>query len=244
MRGWPARWWRSAGSALRAAPGFGAAHSDGRTMAAAAAAALGSSAEPAEPLSPLGRCAAVLASAEAAAPGDEPAARRQASHLRDHPLLALALGGLDESHDVIVAALSRPLARVPSPGIDGVGRRADGEEQRDNLLLPRHRRQHQGRAPVAVDQAQARAALQQPSRRHNVAEKGGEQRVFVEPGEHSVEIFADHQGILRFGILTFEFEAGRDYYILVDEGEGDKRYSAVLVPEGSGVMNVYDETQF
>lgn len=77
-----------------------------------------------------------------------------------------------------------------------------------------------------------------------LAEKGGEQHVLVEPGEHSVEIFADHQGILRFGILTFEFEAGRDYQILVDEGEGDKRYSAVLVPQGSGVTNVYDETQF
>lgn len=77
-----------------------------------------------------------------------------------------------------------------------------------------------------------------------LAEKGGEQRVLVEPGEHSVEIFADHQGILRFGILTHQFEADRDYRILVDEGEGDKRYSAVLVPQGSGVMNVHDETQF
>ena len=77
-----------------------------------------------------------------------------------------------------------------------------------------------------------------------LAEKGGEQRVFVEPGEHSVEIFADHQGILRFGTLSHDFEPGRDYQILVDEGEGDKRYSAVLVPQGSGVMNVYDETLF
>ena len=77
-----------------------------------------------------------------------------------------------------------------------------------------------------------------------LAEKGGGQRGFVEPGENSVERFADHQGFLRFGTLSHDFERGRDYRILVDEGEGDKRYSAVLVPQGSGVMNVYDETLF
>ncbi len=77
-----------------------------------------------------------------------------------------------------------------------------------------------------------------------VAEKGGAPRVFVEPGERSIEIFADHQGILRFGILTHQFKADRDYRILVDEGDGDKRYSAVLVPQGSGVTNVHDETRF
>ena len=77
-----------------------------------------------------------------------------------------------------------------------------------------------------------------------MAEKGGQQRVFVEPGEHSVEIFADHQGILRFGPLSHDFEPGRDYQILVDEGEGDKRYRALLVPSGSGVVDIYDETLF
>ncbi|MBM1145010.1 hypothetical protein [Alloalcanivorax profundimaris] len=77
-----------------------------------------------------------------------------------------------------------------------------------------------------------------------LAEAGGKQRVFLEPGEHSVAFSADHQGTLRFGTLSHDFQAGADYQILVGEGEGDKPYSAVLVPAGSGVVNVYDETLF
>lgn len=78
-----------------------------------------------------------------------------------------------------------------------------------------------------------------------LAEKGGDDRVSVEPGERSIEIFADHQGILRFGILSHQFKAGGDYLIVVSDGEGDKRYRAVLVPnQGSGVSNVHDETRF
>ena len=44
--------------------------------------------------------------------------------------------------------------------------------------------------------------------------------------------------------VTGDFEPGRDYQILVDEGEGDKRYRALLVPSGSGVVDIYDETLF
>ncbi|GAA5121310.1 hypothetical protein [Alloalcanivorax gelatiniphagus] len=77
-----------------------------------------------------------------------------------------------------------------------------------------------------------------------LAETGGKQRVFLEPGEHSVAFSADHQGTLRFGTLSHDFQAGADYLIWVGEGEGDRPYSAVLVPAGSGVVNIYDETLF
>lgn len=77
-----------------------------------------------------------------------------------------------------------------------------------------------------------------------LAENGCEQRVLLEPGEHNVAFFADHQGTLRFGTLSHDFQAGADYLIWVGEGEGDKPYGAVLVPAGSGVVNVYDETLF
>jgi len=78
-----------------------------------------------------------------------------------------------------------------------------------------------------------------------LSEKGGDERVSVEPGERSIEIFADHQGILRFGTLSHRFKAGGDYLIVVSDGDDDKRYSAVLIPnQGSGVVDIYDETRF
>ena len=77
-----------------------------------------------------------------------------------------------------------------------------------------------------------------------VAEQGGAQQVRLSAGQHSLRVFADHGGRLRFGTLECRFDAAANYAITISQGNGEHAYQAVLGKAGSGVEPILDETTF
>ena len=61
-------------------------------------------------------------------------------------------------------------------------------------------------------------------------EMGGEDKARLRPGKHSIEVFADSAGSLRFGELEYKFEAGKTYSVrLYRNKTEDTDYRAELV---------------
>ena len=62
-----------------------------------------------------------------------------------------------------------------------------------------------------------------------ITEQAGSQSVQLEAGKHSVEVFADQGGILRFGKFRYTFLEGGIYQVRIRAAEGSKEYSLELV---------------
>ena len=62
-----------------------------------------------------------------------------------------------------------------------------------------------------------------------IAEQAGAQSVQIEAGKHSVEVFADQAGILRFGKFRHNFVQGGIYQVRISAAEGKKDYTLELV---------------
>lgn len=61
-------------------------------------------------------------------------------------------------------------------------------------------------------------------------EMGGEDKARLRPGKHSIEVFADSGGSLRFGALEYKFEAGKTYSVrLYRNKTEDTDYRAELI---------------
>ena len=55
-------------------------------------------------------------------------------------------------------------------------------------------------------------------------------KVSIEPGKHSLKLFADDGGMLRFGKLKYDFAAGASYDIVIGTVEGGTEdYRAKLI---------------
>lgn len=58
----------------------------------------------------------------------------------------------------------------------------------------------------------------------------GENKARLSPGEHSIQVYADSGGSLRFGGLEYEFDAGKTYSVrLFRKDTEDTNYRAELV---------------
>ncbi|MEQ3637617.1 hypothetical protein [Alcanivorax sp.] len=62
-----------------------------------------------------------------------------------------------------------------------------------------------------------------------ITEQGGTPSVQLEAGKHSVEVFADQGGILRFGKFRHTFLKGGIYQVRILAAEGNKDYALELV---------------
>lgn len=61
-------------------------------------------------------------------------------------------------------------------------------------------------------------------------EMGGEEKARLHPGEHSIEVFADSAGSLRFGSLEYKFQAGKTYSVRLYRNKTENTdYRAELV---------------
>lgn len=61
-------------------------------------------------------------------------------------------------------------------------------------------------------------------------EMGGEDKARLRPGTHTIQVFADSSGSLRFGELEYEFEAGKTYAVRLFRNKTEKTdYRAELV---------------
>ncbi len=65
-------------------------------------------------------------------------------------------------------------------------------------------------------------------------EMGGEEKARLRPGNHSIEVFADSGGSLRFGSLEYKFEAGKSYSVHLYRNKTENTdYRAELVNSAS-----------
>lgn len=61
-------------------------------------------------------------------------------------------------------------------------------------------------------------------------ETGGDQQVTVAPGKHSVQIFADGGGALRFKKFSLKVSAGSEYVVRINKsGSADSNYIAHVI---------------
>lgn len=61
-------------------------------------------------------------------------------------------------------------------------------------------------------------------------EMGGNEAARLKGGEHTIQVFADDSIALRFGDVTWDFEAGQEYVIhIYKSDEADADYRAELV---------------
>ena len=65
-----------------------------------------------------------------------------------------------------------------------------------------------------------------------VAEQGGGEVVRVSPGLRAIQVFADLQGVLRFGDFEYEFDRAGQYLVRIS-ADGDKDYRLQLVNESN-----------
>ena len=65
-------------------------------------------------------------------------------------------------------------------------------------------------------------------------EMGGEEKARLRPGQHSIQVFADSGGSLRFGALEYQFEAGKTYSVRLYRNKTENTdYRAELVNTAS-----------
>jgi hypothetical protein len=61
-------------------------------------------------------------------------------------------------------------------------------------------------------------------------EMGGNEKARLRGGEHTIQVYADKSGSLRFGDVTYEFKAGTTYDIRIYSNKSDATdYRAELV---------------
>lgn len=62
-----------------------------------------------------------------------------------------------------------------------------------------------------------------------ISEQAGAESVQLEPGKHSIEVFADQGGVLRFGKFRHTFEESGSYQLRIKAADGKEDYTLELI---------------
>ena len=62
-----------------------------------------------------------------------------------------------------------------------------------------------------------------------ISEQAGAESVQLEPGKHSIEVFADQAGVLRFGKFRYTFEENGSYQLRIKAAGGNDDYTLELI---------------
>ena len=66
-----------------------------------------------------------------------------------------------------------------------------------------------------------------------ISEQAGAESVQLEPGKHSIEVFADQGGILRFGKFRYSFVENGTYQVRITAAGGKDDYTLELIEVGA-----------
>jgi hypothetical protein len=76
-----------------------------------------------------------------------------------------------------------------------------------------------------------------------VDESGGDKMVTLDAGEHTIQLFADDGGMLRFKKFSMTFEEGAEYVIKVMRNDGKKNFRATVANKAAP-ETVLEEVSF